>query len=59
MYQGERLEVLRALLKAAGNQKQAALILGISRYTLYRRLDLYELIIQNDPEFRAWDAKHQ
>jgi transcriptional regulator of acetoin/glycerol metabolism len=59
MYQGERLEVLRALLEANGNRKRAALMIGIDRSTLYWRLELYESIIQNDPEYRAWDEKHQ
>ncbi len=35
----ERIRILRALEKSGGNRSQAARVLGISRATLYRRLD--------------------
>lgn len=58
MWEGERIEVLSALLKTNGNRSEAARNLMISRYALYRRLDLYEAIIQRDPGFREWAATH-
>jgi sigma-54 dependent transcriptional regulator, acetoin dehydrogenase operon transcriptional activator AcoR len=39
----EKEKVLIALSKAEGNKKEAARILGVSRATLYRYLDLYNL----------------
>jgi DNA-binding NtrC family response regulator len=37
----ERQRILDALAKCAGNQTQAAKVLGISRYTLMNRLEAY------------------
>jgi transcriptional regulator with PAS, ATPase and Fis domain len=38
---GERERILDALQRSAGNQKEAATVLGISRQTLLRKLDAY------------------
>jgi DNA-binding NtrC family response regulator len=39
----ERERILQALARCDGNQTQAADLLGISRRTLLRRLDEYQL----------------
>jgi DNA-binding NtrC family response regulator len=39
----ERERILQALAQCGGNQTQAAELLGISRRTLLRRLDEYQL----------------
>jgi transcriptional regulator of acetoin/glycerol metabolism len=39
----ERLAIARAVRSAGGNLAQAARALGVSRSTLYRKLELYRL----------------
>jgi transcriptional regulator of acetoin/glycerol metabolism len=40
---GEREQVRQALVAAHGNRKKAAVLLGISRATLYRKLERHGL----------------
>ncbi|MDE6654481.1 MAG: sigma-54-dependent Fis family transcriptional regulator, partial [Muribaculaceae bacterium] len=39
----EREAIMRAISRSAGNLSQAAELLGISRYALYRKIEKYGL----------------
>lgn len=43
LHEVERLELIEALEKAGGNQSQAALILGISRVTVWNRMKRFNI----------------
>jgi DNA-binding NtrC family response regulator len=53
IYGGERDRIIAALAKCAGNQTQAAKLLGISRGTLVSRLESYALPRPRKPRARA------
>jgi DNA invertase Pin-like site-specific DNA recombinase len=55
--QREKLEIRRMLVKCLGNRSEAATRLGISRYTIYRKIDRYREMDEHDPEFLAWEQK--
>jgi DNA-binding NtrC family response regulator len=52
----EREHIQRALLRANGNKKAAARMLGLSRRALYRRLERLDLA---DTIMRRREAPHQ
>jgi DNA-binding NtrC family response regulator len=41
--EGERRRIMDALARASGNQTTAAKLLGVSRRTLIRRIELYSI----------------
>ncbi|MBT8351361.1 MAG: helix-turn-helix domain-containing protein, partial [Deltaproteobacteria bacterium] len=44
----ERENFLKALIKAGGNQSEAARILGVSRVTIWKRIKKFKIDIQTE-----------
>ena len=54
----EKWMIRRMLVKCRGNRLAAATVLGMSRWSLYRRINLYQEIDEHDPDFLAWAKEH-
>jgi len=46
VYAMEELEIVRAVKESRGNKSRAARKLGISRFTLQRKIDKYGLVVE-------------